>query len=360
MTPVFVIAEAGVNHNGDRDMAFQLIDAAAESGADAVKFQTFKAENLVTKGAVKASYQQQTTSSSETQFAMLKRLELSHAMHHELMEYCEKKKIIFLSTAFDSESLTFLVNDLGLKTLKISSGDITNGPLILEYAQTECDLIVSTGMSTLPEIKQALGVIAFGLIHGKKSSVKPSREAFKSAYASSGIRQLLYEKVTLLHCTSEYPAPAKDINLSAITTMRKTFGLKTGYSDHSEGVAVSVAAVALGAMLIEKHFTLDKNLPGPDHKASLEPDELKTMVDAIRVVEQAIGDGQKGPMPSELGNRNMVRKSLVASSDIKAGDPFTADKISIKRPGIGRSPMDYWDMLGNRSHRDYCADDVIE
>ena len=359
MNPIYIIAEAGVNHNGSSEMAFQLVDAAVKAGADAVKFQTFKAENLVTKNADKAEYQKKTSDAAESQFDMLKRLELSYEMHYQLINYCSSKGITFLSTAFDTDSLEFLVDDLGLTTLKIPSGEITNGPLLLEHAQTGCDLILSTGMASLGEVEEALGVIAFGLLGGKNSDIKPSREAFQKAYFSEQGQALLKEKITVLHCTTEYPAPAKEINLNAIHTMQQAFGLKTGYSDHSEGITVPIAASVMGATLIEKHFTLDKTLPGPDHKASLAPDELKQMVTAIRTVEQVMGSGLKGPMPSEIKNREVARKSLVASENISMGDLYTEQNVTIKRPGAGRSPMEYWDLLDTKSTVQLHADDVI-
>ena len=356
---IFVIAEAGVNHNGSRNLAFELIDVAIEAGANAVKFQTFTAENLVTRNAAKADYQKQTTNADESQLAMLKRLELSHDTHRELIAYCNEEGIEFLSTAFDSNSLNFLVNGLGLETLKVPSGEITNGPFLLEYARSGCDLIISTGMATLGEVEEALGVIAFGLIHSRDSSIQPSREVFRQVYSSSEGQQLLKKKVTLLHCTTEYPAPIGDINFKAMQTMRSAFGLKIGYSDHSEGVTIPIAVAALGALVIEKHFTLDKTLPGPDHKASLEPNELKEMVIAIRTVEQAMGNGLKHPMPSELGNRNIARKSLVAADNIKSNDIFTAENLTIKRPGTGRSPMEYWEILGTEAQNDHSEDEAI-
>ncbi len=346
MKPVYIIAEAGVNHNGSREMAFDLVDAAVQAGADAVKFQTFKAENLVTKSAQKASYQKLTTDGDESQFSMLKRLELTYEMHHELVGYCQDKGIDFLSTAFDSESLNFLAKDIGLKRLKIPSGEITNGPLLLEYALTGCDLILSTGMATLGEVEDALGVLAFGFLNANSTQIDPSGMAFQKAFLSEEGRRLLKEKVTLLHCTTEYPAPMNEINLNAMLTMHNVFGLKVGYSDHSEGISVPTAATALGATLIEKHFTLDRLLPGPDHRASLEPDELKLMVNAIRSVEVALGNGTKEPTPSELKNREIVRKSLVAAQEINEGETFTEENLVIKRPGNGISPMNYWDSLG--------------
>lgn len=353
---IYIIAEAGVNHNGNPEMAFQLVNAAVEAGADAVKFQTFVADNMVTKDALKADYQRNTTDSYESQFAMLKRLELSHDMHHELMQYCNDCNIQFLSTAFDMESLEFLVSDLNVETLKISSGDLTNGPLLLAHAVTGKKLIVSTGMATNEEIEDALAVIAFGLIN---SSKKPSRQEFKSIYDSDIGQQALREKVTLLHCTSEYPAPFEDINLLAIKTMRETYGLKVGYSDHSQGLLVPISAVSLGASLIEKHFTLDRTLDGPDHMASLEPDELKEMVSSIRKIEVILGDGNKTPRSSEIKNRNIARKSIVASMNIQSGDVFTEKNITIKRPGIGKSPMEYWDLLGEESTLNFSTDELI-
>jgi N-acetylneuraminate synthase len=356
LNKVIIIAEAGVNHNGDNELAFQLVDAAVEAAADVVKFQTFKAESLVTKSAIKAEYQQQSTSASESQFQMLKRLELSHDIHLKLIEYCNLKKIQFLSTAFDLDSLDFLVNKLALKTLKIPSGEITNGPLLLAHAKTNCDLIVSTGMATIEEIEAALGVIAFGLLG---NNTPPSRVAFTAAFSSIEGQKIIKKKVTLLHCTTEYPAPLEDINLTAMNTIAEKFGLDIGYSDHSEGIVVPIAAVALGAKIIEKHFTLDNTLPGPDHKSSLEPHILKEMVVAIRSVETALGDGVKCPRPSELSNRDVARKSIVAASNITKGEIITKENITIKRPGTGKCPMDYWDVLGSKCEHEYQTDDII-
>lgn len=349
MHSTYIIAEAGVNHNGERNLAFQLVDAAVAAGANAVKFQTFKAEKLVTKNAAKADYQQQMTGGDESQFAMLKRLELGYQTHYELIQYCNEQGIDFLSTAFDEESLDFLANDLGLETFKIPSGEITNGPLLLAHARYSRNIILSTGMSTLGEIEEALGVLAFGLIHGHSNKTPPSRSVFREAFTSTEGQKLLREQVTLLHCTTEYPASMKEINLNAMQTMRSAFGLQTGYSDHSEGVTIPIAAVALGATLIEKHFTLDHELPGPDHRASLEPDGLVEMVRAIRSVEQAMGDGVKGPTVSELRNRPVVRKSLVAAEDLQPGSLLSESNVTIKRPGIGISPMEYWELLGTKS-----------
>ncbi len=358
-SPIYIIAEAGVNHNGDRDLAFKLVDAAIESNADAVKFQVFKAKSLVTENTAKAKYQQKTTKENESQHDMLARLELSYDTYLELNAYCKKNDINFMSTAFDSSSLDFLVNDVGLKTLKISSGEITNGPLLLAHAQTGCDLIVSTGMATLDEIEDALGVIAFGFLYGESLPDKCSCVEFKKAYSLPKAQQLLQEKVTLLHCTTEYPAPIDEINLNAMLTVKNAFHLNVGYSDHSKGITIPVMAAALGAKIIEKHFTLDKTLPGPDHAASLEPGELREMVGAIRTVEQAFGSGIKIPMPSEINNKDIARKSIIAAKKIKMGEVFTEENITIKRPGTGISPMQFWDILGKKSLRDFSVDEII-
>lgn len=351
-----IIAEAGVNHNGSDELAYALVDAAYQAGADIVKFQTFKAKNLVTEEAEQAEYQVTNSGQKESQFAMLKRLELSYDTHHKLVKYCQDKGIEFLSTAFDSESLDFLVNDLGITRLKLPSGEITNAPLVLEHARTDCDLIVSTGMATLSEIEQVLSVIAFGYLN---KSDFPTDELLQAAYFSDEGKRLLKQKVTLLHCTTEYPAPFNDINLNAMDTMADSFKLAVGYSDHSEGITVPIAAVAKGAVLIEKHFTVDKNLPGPDHKASLDPIELKNMVDGIRIVEKVLGDGIKGPRPSEVKNKAVARKSLVAAKDIAFGEAFSVTNIAVKRPGNGINPIYFWRYLGSQSKQSYKAGDLI-
>jgi len=352
-----IIAEAGVNHNGDKELAFKLIDAAYKAGADIVKFQTFKAKKLVTAEASQADYQIKNTQKKESQLAMLSRLELSYETHHQLLAYCNKLGIEFLSTAFDSESLIFLVEDLRLKTLKIPSGELTNAPLILEHARTGCDLIVSTGMATLAEIEAALAVIAFGFVSG--NDTPPSTEAFQSAYFSEAGQKALKEKVSLLHCTTEYPTPMIDINLKAMDTLSGAFGLPVGYSDHSSGITVPIAAVAKGAILIEKHFTLDKNMSGPDHKASLEPEELSAMIKAVRATEIALGDGLKGPRPSELKNKPIARKSLVAGNHIKQGDFFDEQNLVVMRPGTGLSPSQYWNFLGKPAKKEYQTGELI-
>lgn len=352
-----IIAEAGVNHNGDERLAFELVDAACAAGADIVKFQTFKAGKLVSKHAKQADYQSTNTGVIESQYDMLKRLELSYEMHHKLAAYCNEKGIEFLSTAFDLESLEFLVNDLGLKRLKLPSGEITNAPLVLAHARCGCEIIVSTGMASLSDIERALGVIAFGLID--ETNQKPTKSMFRQAYFSAEGQQALRERVTVLHCTTEYPAPACDINLKAMDTIAQAFPCAVGYSDHSEGITVPIAAVARGAGLLEKHFTLDRSLPGPDHLASLEPDELKAMVDGIRMVELALGDGIKGPRPSELKNVDIARKSLVVAETIKKGERFSEQNLTVKRPGNGVSPMDYWEFIGTVAEKDYEVDEVV-
>lgn len=354
---VYVIAEAGVNHNGSLEMAMELVDAAARAGADAIKFQTFRADSLVTVGAPKAEYQRLTTASDETQHTMLKGLELGPPAHKALLEHCRSRGIDFLSTPFDEESLDLLVHELGLRRIKISSGEIVSGPLLLQAARSGVDIILSTGMSTIAEVEMALAVLAFGFV---SRDVTPSWEEIWRAYHSREGRSALEEKVVLLHCTSEYPAPFSDVNLRAMDTLRAAFGLPVGLSDHTEGIAVSIAAVARGAAVIEKHLTLDKNLPGPDHKASLEPEELADLVRSIRQVEQALGTGWKGPAPSEWSNRDLVRKSLIARREIVEGELFTPDNVTFKRPGGGLSPMRYWDVLGRRAPRSFAKDEVIE
>ncbi|EKK6033996.1 N-acetylneuraminate synthase [Salmonella enterica] len=352
-----IIAEAGVNHNGDEKLAFKLVEAAYKAGADIVKFQTFKAKNLVTADAEQAKYQQVNTKKQESQLAMLSRLELSWETHHGLVKYCEELGIEFLSTAFDSESLNFLVNDLGIKRLKLPSGELTNAPLVLEHARTGCDMIISTGMATLAEIEAALGVIAFG--YTAADDAVPGREAFEEAYASNAGQQALKEKVIILHCTTEYPAPINEINLRVMDTLRSAFGLPVGYSAHSEGIIIPVAAVARGAVVIEKHFTLDKNMDGPDHKASLEPDELNAMIRAVRQVDMALGGSIKSPTVSEVKNKVIARKSLVAAKAIAKGEAFNNINLTIKRPGKGMSPYQYWNLLGKTSSKSYAAGDLI-
>lgn len=354
---VYIIAEVGINHNGCIETAYHLIDKAWESGADAVKFQTYKAEGIVASSAPKAAYQIETTGITESQLDMLKKLELDENEHRLLVEYCSAKGIEFLSTPFDLESLRLLGTTLNLPKIKIPSGEITNGPLILEAAKLGKPIILSTGMSTLGEIETALGLLAFGYVN---SGERPSKWAFKEAYQSKSGQEALRDNVVLLHCTSEYPAPFKDVNLLAMETLQKAFGLQVGLSDHTTGIVVPIAAAARGARVIEKHFTLDKNQPGPDHRASLEPDELKLMVQSVRQVEEALGSFLKVPASSELKNRQIIRKSLVAAQDIKKGELFSKKNLTAKRPGYGVSPMRYWEWLGKPAERNYKKDDVVE
>ena len=353
-----VIAEAGVNHNGNYNMAKKLVDAAHIAGADIVKFQTFSAKNLVTKNAQQAIYQSTNTGKTESQFEMLSRLELSYDDHRQLMAYCKKLNIEFMSTAFDSESLSFLVNDLKVSRLKIASGELTNAPLVLEHAKTKCELIVSTGMASMLEIENALGVIAFG--YTAPGNILPSQKAFSAAYASAEGQRALKEKVRLLQCTTEYPAPIAEVNLKAMNTLKKKFGLLSGYSDHTAGITIPIAASSLGAVIIEKHFTLDRGLKGPDHKASLEPNELKAMINAIRDVELALGDGIKRPTKSEIKNKEVARKSIVAICDIEKGEIFSSNNIAVKRPGTGKSPYLYWEVLGTKATRDLKTGELLD
>ncbi len=328
-----IIAEAGVNHNGDIVLAKQLIDAAADAGADVVKFQTFKADRQVTHDAKKADYQNQTTDRAESQHEMLRRLELSTEMHNELIAHCAMRNIVFLSTGFDIESVD-LLRSLGQDSFKIPSGEITNLPYLRYIGQLGKSVILSTGMATMGDIESAIGVLE-----------------------QAGTERA---NITVLHCTTEYPTPMAEVNLRAMQSIHNAFGVAVGYSDHTSGIEVAIAAVALGATVIEKHFTLDRSLPGPDHKASLEPSELKAMVAAIRNIEVAMGDGIKRLTPSEFRNKPIVRKSLVASQKIKAGDIFSAQNITAKRPGTGVSPMRWDEVVGRIASRNYSIDELIE
>ncbi|UPU36763.1 N-acetylneuraminate synthase [Geomonas paludis] len=357
MNKVYVIAEAGVNHNGSLDMAKELVEVAAKAGADAVKFQTFRADRLVSGTAPKAEYQKISSGADESQYAMLKRLELGEEAHAELIRHCQVHGIQFLSTPFDAESVELLGTTLDLPTIKIPSGEITNAPLLLKIARLGKPVIMSTGMCTLADVEAALGVLAFGFTCPQAD---PGVTRFQEAYASAEGQQALREKVTLLHCTTEYPAPFAEVNLRAMDTLASAFGLAVGFSDHTEGIAIPVAAVARGAVIIEKHFTLDRALPGPDHKASLEPGDLCQMVQAIRQVEVALGSGRKVPAPSEVKNAAVARKSIVAASDIRAGEIFSSDNLCIKRPGGGVSPLRYWEVVGRPADRNYAKDEVVD
>ncbi len=353
--PVFIIAEAGVNHNGSLEMAKRLIEAAAAAGADAVKFQTFKADKIISRFAAKAWYQKQTTDPRENQLELVRKLELDPGAHEQLVIYCQEKKIEFMSTPFDLDSVDLLVQ-LGVLRLKIPSGEITNAPLLLRIGQTGLPVIMSTGMSTLGEVETALGVLAFGYLGWEE---KPSQTGFQRAWREPEGQRLLRERVALLHCTTEYPAPFAEANLRAMETLATAFGLPVGYSDHTPGIAIPIAAAARGAEIIEKHFTLDKDLPGPDHRASLEPSELAAMVQGIRQVEVALGSPCKLPAASELKNLETARKSLVAARNIRKGERFSEENLTSKRPGSGISPLCYWDWLGRVAERDYQTDEII-
>ena len=355
--PTFIIAEAGVNHNGNRQLAFDLIDAAVGAACDAIKFQSFKAEAVMVASLEKVAYQKAQTDKSETMLDMVRKLEISWKTQRELSDYCRAKEIQFVSSPFDLSSVEFLANDIGVKTIKIPSGEITCGPLLLQCARSGCDLILSTGMSTMDEIEVALGIFAFGMTSG--STELPTLSKFKAAYAEPKGREALRKKVSLLHCTSEYPSPYNEINLRAMDTIREAFDLPIGLSDHSPGIIVPLAAVARGASIVEKHFTLDRSLSGPDHQASLEPHELKEMVNSIRKIEKTLGDGVKVPQPSELKNKSAIRKCLVAARDIQKGEFFAEENLTFKRPDAGISPLQYWDMLGKKVEKDYLADEVI-
>lgn len=356
MEPTLIIAEAGVNHNGSVDMALQLVDVAAAAGADVVKFQTFKSTSVISGSAPKADYQITNTGQTESQLEMVRKLELSPAAHRQIFARCSERGIRFLSTPFDEDSAHFLVGELGMPIVKVPSGEITNAPLLLAIARLGKPLIVSTGMSTLGEVEIALGIIAFGFLARTEA---PCEAAFRDAFASDDGRALLAQRVSLLHCTTEYPAPFEHVNLRAMDTLRAAFGLPTGFSDHTPGIAAPLAAVARGASIIEKHFTLDRNLPGPDHVASVDPAELTAMVVGIRQVEAALGSAHKGPSAVEWGNRDIARRSLVAARDVSAGERWTTENLTSKRPGGGMSPLRYWEMLGKQAARDYRADEML-
>lgn len=331
MNKVFIIAEAGVNHNGDIDIAKKLVDAAVEAEADAIKFQTFKAEELVCRNAQKAEYQKEHTEKNESQLAMLKKLELDLNMHKTLMNYCKDKGILFLSTPFDLKSID-LLEKLNIPIYKIPSGEITNYPYLKKIAGLRKKIIMSTGMSYLSEVKEAINVL-------KENGA---------------------EDITVLHCNTEYPTPIEYVNLNAMVTMKKELNVNVGYSDHTVGIDVPIAAVAIGATVIEKHFTLDKDMEGPDHKASLNPQELKMMVKSIHNVEKALGNGEKVPSNSEIKNLVVARKSIVAKCEIKKGTIFTEENLVCKRPGSGISPMRWSEIIGTIAVRDFSEDELIE
>jgi len=329
---ILIIAEAGVNHNGDINLAKQLIEIAADAGADVVKFQTFNAARLTLHNAIKADYQLKTSNSNETQFTMLSKLELTESMHHQLIAHCKLFNIGFLSTAFDIESVNLLVG-LNQKLFKVPSGEITNLPYLRHIGKLNKKVILSSGMSSIKEVKDAVKLLN-----------------------SSGTSR---NKITVLHCTSEYPAPMNEVNLLAMQTISSDLGLEVGYSDHTIGIEVAIAAAAMGASVIEKHFTINRNLPGPDHQASLEPGELKDMIFAIRNIEIAMGDGVKDLSPSEVKNQPVIRKSLVALKAIEAGELFTNQNVTTKRPGTGISPMRWDEFIGKTAQKNYKEDDLI-
>ncbi|MGY3513229.1 N-acetylneuraminate synthase [Bradyrhizobium lupini] len=355
MTRTLIIAEAGVNHSGSLETALALVDAAADAGADIVKFQTFNANSLAGRSARKADYQQRTTDVAESQRAMLKRLELPHSAHPPLIARAKERGIEFLSTPFDHQSLNYLLT-LGLPRIKIGSGDLTNAPLLHAIASSDMPLILSTGMATLIEVEEALGVLAHGY---SRSNAPPGVATFRAAWRDAEARARLSERVSLLHCTTEYPCPPEDVNLDAMQTMRTAFRLPVGYSDHTDGIEISLAAVAMGASIIEKHLTLDRNAEGPDHAASLEPGDLKRMVSAIRRIEQARGDGIKTPKNSEIKNIDIARKSIVAARSLKNGEVLRPEDLTCKRPGSGRSPIEYWSLIGTTTTRPYDEEDLL-
>jgi len=331
MKNTFIIAEAGVNHNGDTNIAKKLVDVAVSAGVDAVKFQTWKTELLVSKDAPLADYQVDNTHSDNNQYSMLKRLELSYDSFIELKQYCDNKNIIFMSTPDEEESALFLNNIVEI--FKIGSGELTNLPFLSLIASFNKPIILSTGMADLMEVEQAMNRLLEAGLHK--------------------------DKITLLHATTNYPAPYDEVNLSAMKTMVDKFGVKVGYSDHTDGIEISIAAVALGAKVIEKHFTLDRSMEGPDHQASIEPDELKLLVSSIRHVEKSIGNGVKSPSISEIANKKIVRKSLVASRSIYKGELFSKNNITIKRPGTGISPAKYEEIIGQIAPKDFERDEII-
>ncbi|WP_309678420.1 N-acetylneuraminate synthase [Polaromonas sp.] len=352
---VYIIAEAGVNHNGQRELAFSLVDAAAEAGADAVKFQTFDAQKLASKSAPKAAYQKQSTDAAESQLAMLKKLELPRDWHVELQAYAQKKGIEFLSTAFDTDSLAFLV-ELGMPVFKVPSGELTNGPLLWQFARTRKPLILSTGMATLSEVEQGLAIVA----HALNADAEPANmDEVWRGWSRLEYRTSLRGHVTLLHCTSQYPTPFHEVNLRGMDTLASAFGLEVGYSDHTEGILIPVAAVARGAKVIEKHFTLDRSLPGPDHKASLEPGELKQMVSDIRALQVVLGDGSKTPQASEWDTRQAARQQVVAARDILAGAVLTRADLTTARSGRGLPPTALWGLIGQPAGRSFATGELI-
>ncbi|GAA5415657.1 N,N'-diacetyllegionaminic acid synthase [Paraliobacillus ryukyuensis] len=355
MEKTYIIAEAGVNHNGDIQIAKKLIETASNCGADAIKFQTFHASTLVTVNAKQTKYQQKNTGQKKSQLEMLQQLELTDNEFMELNAFSETKGIDFLSTPFDRDSLDFLVDKLELSTIKISSGDLNNYPYLYEVAKKSDQIIISTGMSTIDEIHKALAFIAYGLA-GKEINNKSDVLEF---YQLSVAKEKLKQHVTVLQCTTSYPTPLEEVNLQSIKFLQQELALPVGFSDHTDSTLIPATAVAMGACVIEKHFTLDKTMPGPDHKASLEPIQLKEMIEAIRKVEKAQGNFGKKLTVSEKDNINLVRKSLIANRNISKGELFTEGNLVVKRPGDGISPEFYWDYIGTQAQKDYQKDDLI-
>jgi N-acetylneuraminate synthase len=353
----YIIAEAGVNHNGSFDMACQLVDVAKAAGADAVKFQTYKTELLVTKEAQQAAYQSLNLGETTSQHDMLKKLELSYEEFQKLSNYCATQHIGFLSTPFDSGSVDFLVDTIHIKTIKIPSGELTNSPFVHQIGTKQLPIILSTGMSTLDEIHESLSFIAYGLAY---PSQPVDFQSVTSFYKTKEAKDMLKKYVSVLHCTTSYPTNPADVHLKSIDFLRDELHLTIGFSDHSEGILIPIAAVARGATIIEKHFTLDKELVGPDHRASLNPQELKDMVSGIRLVEKAVGEYKKEPTSEELQIRSSARKSLIAVREIKSGEVFTDNHLIIKRPGTGMPPVNYWSILGQPASKDYKEGDIIE
>ncbi|MFJ8257658.1 N-acetylneuraminate synthase [Peribacillus asahii] len=353
----YIIAEAGVNHNGSFELACTLIDRAVESGADAVKFQTFKTENLVTKKAKQAAYQVKNIGEETSQFAMLKKLELSYDEFIQLKAYCDEKKIEFLSTPFDRESVDFLVDEIKMGTVKIPSGELTNSPFVHYIATKRKPIILSTGMATMEDIHESLSFIAYGLVYPDKPVKIKDVQQF---YHTSEAKKWLKDYVTILHCTTEYPTPYTDINLKAMDYLKKELQVNIGLSDHSEGIYIPIAAVARGAQVIEKHFTISRLLPGPDHSASLEPDELTEMVKAIRIIEHSLGEDAKKPTLNEQRNQIATRKSLVTAKKMELGEIFTEENLTVKRPGNGMVPSQLWSLLGTKASKSYEEDELID
>lgn len=350
----FVIAEAGVNHNGDLDAAVELCEAAAQAGADAVKFQSFSADALVALDAPKAPYQLRETDPEQSSHAMLLALELDEQQHHLLSRRCAELGIEFMSTPFDAQALGMLVDRLGVRRVKVGSGDLTNGPLLLAAARTGLPLIVSTGMAVLAEVREALAVVRWG----RERSGEPTPDGLRELAAAGTVE--LAGSVTLLHCTTDYPAAPGDVNLRALDTLRDAFGLPVGYSDHTLGTAVAVAAVARGATVVEKHLTLDRELPGPDHRASLEPAEFGELVAQLRQVEQALGRAEKAPTSNELANMPMARRSVVAARAIAAGTVIQVEDLDARRPATGLSPLRTWELVGRTAQRDYAPGEQVQ